>query len=266
MTDAERYQWIKRQKSLVLSTEGVKWIHETGEGERIVFMGHSDEAGQPIYVDNLRRKKLITHIRSTYEKRIDGTGRLATVSRKSEEQGMIAVRTDSHGILNIPIEPERVKEFDGHIDEIVQFDIQVTLDSSDAVVSVLDAHDLGLVFDVSTGKALTQIDSLSELEDGWADGHGRQISETAISVAKDIARSTPGLAELYRIFPREDGGILFDFEVNGWDLSIEVSSSGLLELYGIGVDGSQAIEPISFIGVNGEFLEKLANLSGANNV
>jgi hypothetical protein len=32
MTDADRYQWIKRQKNLVLSTEGVKWIHvETGE-------------------------------------------------------------------------------------------------------------------------------------------------------------------------------------------------------------------------------------------
>ncbi len=30
VTDAERYQWIKRQKNLVLSTEGVKWIHETG--------------------------------------------------------------------------------------------------------------------------------------------------------------------------------------------------------------------------------------------
>jgi hypothetical protein len=31
MTDTERYQWIKRQKNLVLSTEGVKWIRETGE-------------------------------------------------------------------------------------------------------------------------------------------------------------------------------------------------------------------------------------------
>jgi hypothetical protein len=31
MTDADRYQWIKRQKNLVLSTEGVKWIRETGE-------------------------------------------------------------------------------------------------------------------------------------------------------------------------------------------------------------------------------------------
>ena len=32
MTDADRYQWIKRQKNLVLSTEGVKWINvETKE-------------------------------------------------------------------------------------------------------------------------------------------------------------------------------------------------------------------------------------------
>ena len=30
MTDAQRYQWIKKQKSLVLSTEGVKWFHEDG--------------------------------------------------------------------------------------------------------------------------------------------------------------------------------------------------------------------------------------------
>jgi hypothetical protein len=31
MTDAQRYQWIKKQKNLVLSTEGVKWFRENGE-------------------------------------------------------------------------------------------------------------------------------------------------------------------------------------------------------------------------------------------
>jgi hypothetical protein len=27
MTDADRYQWIKRQKALVLSTDGSKWLN-----------------------------------------------------------------------------------------------------------------------------------------------------------------------------------------------------------------------------------------------
>lgn len=29
--DAERYQWIKNQKNLMLSSEGVKWFRENGD-------------------------------------------------------------------------------------------------------------------------------------------------------------------------------------------------------------------------------------------
>jgi hypothetical protein len=253
-----------------LPSECIRLLNKFGAGlrqeERIEFVGQSDELGRPIFVDSLRRKKLITNIRSTYEKRVDGTGRLITVSRKNDEQGQIGVRTDLYGILNIPIEPERVKEFDGHIDDIIQYDVQVTLDSSDAVHGIIEVHDLGLIFEITLEKALGQIDSLSRLQEGWADGIGRPISEEAIAVATNTVRQTPGLASHYRIYPREDGGILFDFEINGWDLSIEIGVSGSLELYGISIEGDDSIEPNEYPCVNKEFLGQLAELSRIANV
>jgi hypothetical protein len=235
------------------------------QGERIEFIGQLDEEGGLIYVDSLRRKQLMTNIRPTYEKRIDGTGRLIAVSRKSDEQGQITVQTDEYGTLSILIEPERVKEFDGHIDEIVQYDIQVTLDSSDAVHGIIDVHDLGLIFEITIEKAFSQISSMSVLQEGWADGIGCQISEMAIATANDIVKKTPGLASLYRIYPREDGGILFDLEINGWDLSIEVSKSGSLEFYGISIEGDESINPVPYPAVTEELLHKLAQISRNTN-
>jgi hypothetical protein len=253
-----------------LPCECIKHLNKFGAGlrqnERIEFIGQLDEEGKLIYVDSLRRKQLMTNIRSTYEKRIDGTGKLTAVSRKNDEHGQITVQTDNYGTLSIFIEPERVKEFDGHIDEIVQYDIQVTLDSSDIVQGVIEVHDLGLIFEITIEKALRQINSISTLQEGWADGLGRKISEMAVTTANDIVRKTPGLASLYRIYPREDGGILFDFEINGWDLSIEVSESGSLEFYGISIEGDESLSPVAFPAVTRELLENLAQIPRATNV
>lgn len=59
----------------------------------------------------------------------------------------------------------------------------------------------------------------------------------------------------YKIYPTEQGGILFEFESNGWDFSVELDNVGAVEMYGIQVEGGRGeMEPVTFDEVGDQFM------------
>ncbi len=59
------------------------------------------------------------------------------------------------------------------------------------------------------------------------------------------------LADLFRIFPTEDGGISLEFDKQGWSFAVEIMPDGSLEIDGSSADG-EVFEVQSF----GEFSEE----------
>mgnify|MGYP000912396797 CR=1 FL=1 len=117
--------------------------------------------GNVVYLDLERRKRLITSVRETYNVRLTGVGTLASNS----VYGHVIIRTDN-GDISVPIDPEEIKQnFDGSLDQTVQYDIMVEMDRSEHIRNVVD------VFDVADGdlRGRRSFATIAE-DDGSPDG------------------------------------------------------------------------------------------------
>ena len=92
------------------------------------------------------------------------------------------------------------------------------------------------------------------LTDGWDDGDGASVAGSALQAAKKFLRRRPLLCSSYKIYPTSAGGILFEFECNGWDLSLEFLVGGSVEMFGIEVSGRGELLPKHFDGVDEVFI------------
>lgn len=242
-----------------LSSEKVSALDKFGaglhEGERIEI-GYN-VTGQIVYLDVDRRKRLITSVRETYQTRLTGVGKLTSNS----VYGHVIIRTEGGQDISVPIDPQVIlKEFDGSLDQDVQYDIMVELDQSDSVRRVVDVFGVSVV-DASIEAGLLRCqDRLSELralETGWRDGEGLQPSVNALEAADQLIKARPTLAADVRIYPEDTGGILMELVSNGWDLSLEFAPDGSVEIYGIEVDGPREFESVRFRDVGTELLAEL---------
>lgn len=209
--------------------------------------------GNVVYLDLERRKRLITSVRETYNVRLTGVGTLASNS----VYGHVIIRTDN-GDISVPIDPEEIKQnFDGSLDQTVQYDIMVEMDRSEHIRNVVDVFDVAVV-DASLEAAMTRsyerLVELSQLKTGWLDGEGDAIDETALHLARQFISKRALLAGAMRIYPNESAGILIELVTGGWDMSLEFASNGSVEIYGIEIDGTDEMEPQTFNGVNDELL------------
>ena len=116
-------------------------------------------------------------------------------------------------------------------------------------VDLIDPEILGQV-----EKRKTRLTALAGLTDGWLDGEGEAIDREVLRVAKSFLAKRPALAENYKIFPNVNGGIVFEFKTGNWDLSIEFSKPGTIELYGVEVDGSDEIPNKTYETLDEQFL------------
>ena len=98
---------------------------------------------------------------------------------------------------------------------------------------------------------------LRQLEDGWHDGVGFRPSKYAVTAAGSLLTERPLLAKAFSIFPTLEGGVLFEFEVNGWGYSVEIDKDGSPEFFGIEIDGSDEFEAIRFPALAEDFLVQL---------
>ena len=243
-----------------LEAEQIRVLNRFGsgldDGEKIEI--HAGQGFKPriVYLDNFRRKSLITRGGQRYTRKFEGVGTLAGLHQK----GNIEVQTAKYGELKIPISSDRVKdEFNKHesLGATVQFSLMVELDSEDRYKSVKDVYEVELIDQERSDKVMNRmqrLDELQQLDEGWLNGSGHRISDQALYAAKRFLHKRPDLANDFRIYPMEDGGISFEFENNGWDFSIEFGSTGTVEMFGIQISGPAEMEPTVFEGVDNSFL------------
>lgn len=243
-----------------LESEHVRALNRLGsglqEGERIEFVGSKGVDGNVVFLDMARRKRLITKVRETYESRHDGIGTLIGVY--AGDQPRITVQTVQIGQIEIGIDSERVKIFDGNLGSPVQFDLQIERDNNDIFRSVVAVHGVDLIdpeIVAELERCRGRLTEISALDDGWSDGTGRAPSVLAITAARSFLDKRPMLCGDYRIYPTSAGGVLFELVRNNWDLSLEFNPDGAVEIFGIEVDGERELEPVTFDGVLGEFID-----------
>jgi hypothetical protein len=253
-----------------LPSEHVRALNKLGAGlrddERIEFQGTHGTDGNVVYLDNYRRKKLITRVRETYQARFEGIGTLIG-TRATEEEGYISFKTAEHGEIEVVVDLERVKEFDGNIYADVQFDLQIELDNNDRYRSVIEVHDVGLI-DAQIGAELVRcrarLNDIRILPEGWHDGGGSAIGSAAVAAADKFLSKRPSLSGAYKIYPTEEGGVLFEFESNAWDLSVEFGANGSVEIYGIQLNGAGELEPVHFDEAGEDFMKEFDVRVGRN--
>lgn len=253
-----------------LASEHVRALNKFGAdlraNERIEFLGNNDAQGNVIYLDFFRRKNLITKVRETYVSRLEDTGILVGTHAAEGAQASLDVDTTVHGIIKIPMDRERVlDEFDGNMLSPIQFDLQVELDNADKLRSIVEVHGVALI-DVRIAADLdrcrVRLAEIAEFKDGWDDGYGRAATAKALESAAIFLGKRPLLCSTYAIFPTTMGGILFEFEANGWDLSLEFSPEGSIEMFGIQIEDVGELLPISFNSVDSNLIAEFDKYAG----
>jgi hypothetical protein len=246
-----------------MSSEHVRALNRLGsglrDGERIEFVGTQGSDGKVVFLDTYRRKQLITRVRDTYQARFESVGTLLG-TYAPDPTGHIIVQTAEHGNIQIPLDRDRViDEFDGNIESDVQFDLQIELDNSDRYRSIVEVFDVVLI-DAHIGadleKCRIRLNEIRSLGAGWHDGAGMAIDTSAVDAANRFLSMRPSLAGTYRIYPTEAGGVLFEFDSNGWDFSIEFRTGGTVEMYGVQVAGDGEMEPHEFSEVGQAFMSE----------
>lgn len=215
------------------------------DGERIEFVGRTDAEGNVVSLDRYRRKQLLTRTTNVYQTQLDGVGVLVGAYAK-DDTGWIAVKTTSYGEITIPLPSDRVKaEFDGAIDGEVQFRIVAELDRDDRLQAIKGVLEVELV-NANVNEALERcrgrIAELSYLGEGWHDGFGDAPSHRALTGALTFLEQNARLADQFRIYPTDEGGILIEFRLDGWSYSVDIASDGLADFYGVQIDGPRDIQ------------------------
>lgn len=255
-----------------LSPEHIRALNKFGSklqpGERIEFLGSADASGKVIYFDMSRRKDLITKVRETYELKFEGVGILVG-AHVSDLSGTISVKTEEHGEISFPLDKDRIiKEFDGHIGKNVQFDVIIELDHNNRYRNIIDVHQVGLYDPITAAqtKLFERLTYLSSLSEGWLDGQGRSITLEACDTAGFFIALSHQTAEAYRLYPSEVGGLLVEFEWEGWDYTVECLPGGNLEMYGISLNDDAEMLPTSFDTVDSDFIREFSSRTRTSNV
>lgn len=253
-----------------LSSEHIRALNKLGaglrDGERIEFQGTRGQDGNVVYLDSVRRKSLITHVRQTYQSRLEGTGILRGAHMPADGLGYLEVETTSYGLLRISLEADLIKaDFDGNLGASVQFDVQIELDNNDKHISIVDVFDIVIIdaqMEASLERCRTRLAGFRSLRDGWHDGDGIAVNELAFTAADRFLTKRPMLVGSYKVYPTREGGVLFEFEHAGWDWSVELLASGGAEFYGVELDGEEELAPQAFPSIDGDFLTAFDEKTG----
>lgn len=94
---------------------------------------------------------------------------------------------------------------------------------------------------------MASIDRLAALEENWDSYHAHPPTEAAIDTARRFTAALAALAEVdpklhTQIVPAVDGGLLFVWREGGWELDIDVTADGKLQVWAHTTDDTVTFE------------------------
>lgn len=207
--------------------------------ERIEFQGTKGTDGKVISLDSYRRKLLLTRVRETYTKEFDGVGKLTGIDTTHNS---IQVETERFGEIRLPLDGVSMPagQFDGNLFTFVEFSISIALDAHDDFRGVEEVYSVDLVrpYDEAVMRCVRRLQDLSKIEKGWlGESQGEQVVHLAGLRATQLVFTRADLAELFRIYPTEEGGISVEFDKKGWSFAVEILPDGSLEIDGSSDEG-----------------------------
>lgn len=237
-----------------LSSEKIRALNRFGAGlqpdEKIEIQSRRDRTNI-VVLDTYRRKQLITGARDTYQTQFSGIGTLFGTNL----DGSIRVDTQRYGTIDLPIEQEQIKEeFDGNLSESVQFDIIVELDHNDVFRRVVSVHDVGLIEAREADDIAVFNERISSLMDTPSK---KDRLQKAARNALSLLDNRSALRKIIKLYPLPESGFQFEFEIHGWDYTVEFHEDGSLEFYGIEIDGPEELAPVQFDNLDTRFYVQL---------
>lgn len=232
------------------------------DGEQIEFRGKTGHDGTVISLDYYRRKNLLTRVRETYTKEFESVGTLTGIDAS---HNAITVKTEQYGELRLSLEGVSMpaEQFDGNLFTPVEFSLSIALDAHDEFKAIEEVHSVDLVrpYGEAVMKCIKRLQELSKIEKGWlGDNHGEQLVHLAGIRATQLIFMRADLADLFRIFPTEDGGVSVEFDKGGWSFAVEVMPDGSLEIDGSS-DKGEVFSAQSFGEFSGEFFEQFDKMT-----
>lgn len=107
-----------------------------------------------------------------------------------------------------------------------------------------------------------QLAELAALPHDWNEDGAPPISTLALRLARHLLALRPALAEIGEIHPSPEGGVLIEYVRNRWDLTVEISANGAMEIYGFQIDGTLKLYPVPYPPLGIELLEVLDGVGG----
>lgn len=178
-----------------------------------------------ISLDVERRNRFLKSVKPTYETRLQGKARLKSV----DESGTLRFVTVERKDFSLTDNTVRAHEYGANIGSYYDYDLTVRCRHDDNVQDVLTIHDLSLV----DHPLINTIDTMSSLEDGWLDGHGKAVPENVRNNAKNFISAAKKLPTFYAAAPTEDGGILLEFKVLNWDYGLEFNLDDTISFFAV---------------------------------
>lgn len=226
------------------------------DDERIEFEGTQGADGKVVSLDVYRRKSVLTHVRETYSIVYDAVGTLTGIDAS---HNIIQVHSEKYGELKLPLGGASMPadQFDGSLYSPVEFSISIALDAHDEFKAVEEVHSVDLVrpYDAHVKRCLSRLQELSKIERGWLGyDQGEQLVHLAGMRATQFIFARADLANLFRIFPTETGGVSIEFDKGGWSFGVEVGPDGSLEI-DASSEAGEVFEAQRFEGFSKEFFE-----------
>ena len=103
---------------------------------------------------------------------------------------------------------------------------------------------------------------LEALPADWNDDGAPPIAALALALTRQLLALRPPLIRLGELFPSPEGGVLVEYVRGAWDLTVEVSPDGTVEIFGFEIDGNLKLFPHPYPSMNAEFLEAFDNAGG----
>lgn len=241
-----------------LPLDAIRALSKLGAGiqedEHIEFVGVQSASGEIVSLDAFRRKNLLTRVRETYTAEFEGIGRLTGIDAATNT---IQVETEKYGQLKLQLDGTAMpaEQFDGNLYSTVEFALSLELDANDDLKSVDAVHSVDLInpYGEAVSACVRRLQELSTVERGWlGEDQGEQLVHLAGVRATQFVFMRAGLAELFRIYPTEDGGVSVEFDKDGWSFAVEILPDGTLEIDGSSEDGG-IFESQGFDGFSEDF-------------